>query len=82
VDGDDGHHGYARVGQDLVGLPGRRPQVGGKGIAAMPQSPCRVYRKAASILFGVDGEHPTGPDHQMIEVGAAAGDGQVMQDRP
>jgi hypothetical protein len=30
----------------------------------------------------VDHEHPTGPDHRVVEVGAAAGEGQVVQDRP
>jgi hypothetical protein len=48
----------------------------------MPQLPGRVELEAAPILLGVDHEHPTGPDHQMIEVGPAARDGQVMQDRP
>ena len=65
VDGDDGHHDHARVGQDqggLVGLPGRRPHGGGKGIVAMPQPPRRVELKAAPILVGIDHEHPTGPD--------------------
>src|SRR5215211_6774961 len=36
----------------------------------------------ATILLGVDDEHPTGADHQVVEVGPAAGDGQVVQDRP
>jgi hypothetical protein len=48
----------------------------------MPQLPNRVQLQPALILFGIDGEHPTGTDHQMIEVGPAAGEGQVVQDRP
>jgi hypothetical protein len=63
MDGHDRHHRHARVGQDLGGLVGlerHRLQCGGGG-AAMPQPPRRVELKAASILFGVDHEHPTGP---------------------
>jgi hypothetical protein len=85
MNGHDRPHDHARIRQDLdglVGLPGHRPHGGGKGIAAMPQLPNRVQLQPASILFGVDHEHATGPDHQMINVGAAAGDGQVVQDRP
>jgi hypothetical protein len=48
----------------------------------MPQLPRRVELQSATILLGVDHEHPTGPDCQMINVGAAARDGQVVQDRP
>jgi hypothetical protein len=48
----------------------------------MPQPPRRVKLEAAAVLFGVDHEHPTGADHQMVEVGPAARDGQVVQDRP
>jgi hypothetical protein len=69
MDGHDRHHGHARVGQDLSGLvrlPGRRPQGGSKGIAAMPQPPGRAEVEAAAILLGVDHEHPTGADHQVI----------------
>jgi hypothetical protein len=55
---------------------------GGKGEAAVPQPPGRVEHEAAAILLGVDHEHPTRPNHQMIEVGLATRDGQVMQDRP
>ena len=32
------------------------------------------------ILLGVDHEHPTRPDHQMIDVGPATRDGQIFQD--
>jgi hypothetical protein len=48
----------------------------------VPQPPRRVELEAASVLLGVDHEHPTGADHQVVEVGRAAGDGQVVQDRP
>ena len=48
----------------------------------MPQPPRRVELEAASILLGIDDEHPAGADHQVVEVGPAAGDGQVVQDRP
>ena len=76
---------HARVGQDLGGLVGlerHRAQSGGEGVAAMPQPPEPVQLEAAPILLGVDHEYPTGPDHQVIDVGAAARAGQVMQDRP
>jgi hypothetical protein len=33
----------------------------------MPEPPGRVELEAAPILLGVDHEHPTGPDHQVIE---------------
>ena len=48
----------------------------------MPQPPGRVELQAAAILLGVDHEHPTGADHQVVDVGPAARDGQVVQDRP
>jgi hypothetical protein len=48
----------------------------------MPQPPGWVEPKATPILLRVDHEHPTGADHQVIDVGLAAGDGQVVQDRP
>jgi hypothetical protein len=48
----------------------------------MPQPPRPVEVEAAPILFGVDHEHPTMADHQVVEVGSAARDGQVMQDHP
>jgi hypothetical protein len=41
----------------------------------MPQPPGGIELQSAAILLGVDHEHPTGPDHQMINVGAAVGDG-------
>jgi hypothetical protein len=42
----------------------------------------RVEPEPAAILLGVDHEHSTGADHQMVDVGLATGDGQVVQDRP
>ena len=48
----------------------------------MPQPPRRVELQPTPILLGVNHEHPTGTDHQVINVGLAPGDGQVMQDRP
>jgi hypothetical protein len=33
-------------------------------------------------MLGVDHEYPTRADHQVIDVGPAPGDGQVMQDHP
>jgi hypothetical protein len=79
------HHHHVGVGQDLGGLVGlerHSAQCGGEGIAAMPEPPGPVELKAAPILLGVDHEHPTRPDHQMIDVGPATRDGQVVQDRP
>ena len=61
-------HRQARVGQDQGGLVGperHRPQRGGEGVAAVPEPPGRIQLEAASILSGVDYEHPTGPDHQV-----------------
>jgi hypothetical protein len=48
----------------------------------MPQLPNLVELQRAPILLGVDHEHPTGADHQVIDVGPAAGDGQVVHERP
>jgi hypothetical protein len=48
----------------------------------MPQPPDRVELEAASILLGVDYEHSAGADGQVVDVGPAAGEGQVVQDRP
>jgi hypothetical protein len=48
----------------------------------MPQPPGRVELQAAAILLGVDHEHPTGANHQVVKVGPAARDGQIMQDHP
>ena len=69
------------VGQDqggLISLERHRLQRSGEGVAAMPQPPRRVELEAAPILLGVDHEHPTGPDHQVVEVGPAARNGQVV----
>ena len=85
MDGHDRPHYDARIRQDLSGLVGlkrHRPQCRTKRVAAMPQPPGRVELEPAAVLLGVDHEHPTGPDHQMINVGLAAGEGQVMQDGP
>jgi hypothetical protein len=73
------------VGQDPggpVGLERHCPQRGGEGVAAVPEPPGRVELEADSILLGVNHKHPTGADHQVIQVGRAARDGQVVQDRP
>jgi hypothetical protein len=48
----------------------------------MPQPTRWVELEAAAILLGVDDEHAARADHQVGEVGRAAGDGQVVQDRP
>jgi hypothetical protein len=79
------HHDHVGVGQDpggLVSLEVHRAQRGGERIAAVPQPPGRVESEAAPVLLGVDHEHPTGADHQVVDVRPAAGDGQVVQDRP
>jgi hypothetical protein len=85
VDGNDRHHGHSRAGQDpggLIGLERHRLQGGGEWVAAMPEPPGWVELQAAAILLGVDHEHPTGADHQVIDIGPATRDGQVVQDRP
>jgi hypothetical protein len=38
----------------------------------MPQPPGQIQLEAAPILLGVDREHPTGTDGQVVEVGPAA----------
>jgi hypothetical protein len=84
MEGHDGHHGHVRVGQGLGGWSASHdaaPSVG-RGIAAMPQLPNGVELQPAPTLLGVDHEHSTGADHQVIKVGCRAGDGQVVQDRP
>jgi hypothetical protein len=48
----------------------------------MPQPSGWVELEAAAILLGVDHVYPAGADHQVVEVGPAAGDGQVVQDHP
>jgi hypothetical protein len=48
----------------------------------MPQPPGRVEVEATSILLGADHEHPTGAEHQVINVGPAPVDGQVVQYDP
>src|SRR5918994_2726756 len=83
VDAHVRHHRYARVGQDhggLVGLERDGLESGGEGEAAEPQPPGRIELKAAAILLGVDHEHPTGPDRQMVDIRLAPWDGQVMED--
>ena len=78
MDGHNRQHGHAWVGQDLGGLVGlerHRAQGGGEGVAAMPEPPGRIQLEAASVLLGVDHEHPTGADHQVVEVRPAARDG-------
>jgi hypothetical protein len=85
MDGQDRDHHHVGVGQDqggLVGLERHRPQHGGQWGAAMPEPPRLVELEATAILLGVDHESPARADHQVIEVGRAAGDGQVVQDRP
>jgi hypothetical protein len=44
----------------------------------MPQPSGRVELEATAILLGVDHEHPTGPDYQVVDVGLAMRDGQVV----
>ena len=83
MDGHDRHHHHVGVGQDqggLVGLERHRPQRGGEGVAAMPQPPGRVELQSTPILLGVNHEHPTGPDHQMVDIGLATRDGQVVHE--
>jgi len=85
VDGHGWQHHHLGVGQDpggLVGLELHGAQGGGERVAAMPQSPGWVELEAARILLGVDHEQPTGPDQHVVEVGLAARDSQVVQDRP
>jgi hypothetical protein len=48
----------------------------------MAEPPGRVLPQPAAILLGVDYEHPAGTDGQVINVGPAARDGQVVQNRP
>jgi hypothetical protein len=84
VDGHDRYH-HVGVGQDqggLVGLEQDGLQARGEGVSAMPQPPGQVELEAAAILLGVDHEHPAGADRQMVDVGLAMRDGQVVQDRP
>ena len=61
-----------RLGQaDLgspVGLERNRAQGGGERIAAVPEPPGWVEPQATSVLLGVDHEHPTSADHQVVEV--------------
>ena len=85
MDGHDRYHGDARVGQDhggLVGLERHRLQGRGERVAAMPQPPGRGELHSTSILLGVDHEHPARADHQVVDVGPAVRDGQVVQDCP
>jgi hypothetical protein len=84
MDGHNRHH-HIGVNQDQggpVGLERHRPQGRGEGVAAMPEPPRWVEPEAAAILLGVDHEHPTGADHQVVDVRPAARDGQVVQDHP
>jgi hypothetical protein len=76
MDGHDRQHHHAWVGQHLGGLVGldrHRTQGGGEGAAAVPELPGRVKLEATAILLGVDHEHPTRADHQVVKVGVAAG---------
>jgi hypothetical protein len=76
VAGHDRHYRHTRVGQDLGGLVGlerHRLQGVGEGVAAMPQPPGGVELEPASILLGVDHEHPTGADHQVDALIACKG---------
>ena len=85
MDGQGRDHDHVGVGQDLGGLVGlerHRPHGRGERVAAMPQPPRLVELEPAAILLGVDHEHPARADHQVIEVGLAPRDGQVVQDRP
>jgi len=85
MDDQNRYHGHAWVGQDPggpVGFERHRAQGGGKGVAAMPQPPGRVELQVAAIVFGIDHEYPTGADHQVIDIGPATRNGQVMQDSP
>ena len=51
-------------------------------MVAVPKPPGLVELQPASILLGVDHGHSTGTDHQMTNVGAAARDGEILQDDP
>jgi hypothetical protein len=48
----------------------------------MAELPGWVELEAAAIVLGVDDEYAARADHQVVEVGSAAGDGQVVQDHP
>jgi hypothetical protein len=74
--------GSARTLGGPVGLERHRPQDGGEEVTAMPQPPGQIQLEAAAILLGVDDEHAARADHQVVEVGPAPGDGQVVQDHP
>jgi hypothetical protein len=63
-------------------VPLQHAQCRGLRVAAVPQPPEPVELESFPILLGVDHEHPTRLDHQMVDVGPAPGDGQVMQDHP
>ena len=85
MDSHDWHHHHVGVSHNqggLIRLERHRPQRRGERVAAMPQPAQWVEPKAPAILLGVDHEHPSGADHQMINVGAAARAGQVVQDGP
>jgi hypothetical protein len=43
----------------------------------MPQPPRPIELEATAIVLGVDHEHPTGPDHQVVDIRPAARDGEV-----
>jgi hypothetical protein len=85
MDRHDRRHHHVGVSQDqggLVSLERHRLRGRRERVAAVPEPPGRIQLEAAPVLLGVDYEHPTRADHQVVEVGPAPGDGQVMQNRP
>ena len=73
--------GSGRTWATLVGLERHCMQDRGEWVAAMLQPSGGVELEAAPVLLGVDHEHPTRADHQVVG-GPAAWEGQVVQDRP
>ena len=57
----------------LVGLPRYRLHCMVQRVAAVPQAAGRVELEPTQVLLGVDHEHPTGADHQVVEVRPTAG---------
>jgi hypothetical protein len=68
----------------LVSLKRHRPYGRGERVAAMPQPPRLVELEAAAILLGVDHEHLTRADHQVIGCwpGDAGGPGRAGPPTP
>jgi hypothetical protein len=79
MNGDDrGDIDVEEIGH-MLGFPCRG--VGGHGIVTGPD-PASADRERRPKRFGVDDPHPAAPDHQVIDVGPAMGQGTVVEDDP